>query len=596
MYTIKLNIGSWSSPVLGDGYVLANPIKDNVVIARKRDDEFKQVTRTTINGEFIFYDNNTNDEFTKLKQLLDSEDVFVECKIYFNNSERLSGIINLNTGTWDENKKRTSLLFQPSDEYTAIYQRKNEEFNIKDAGVNSVKMAYKSKLFVQESNVTTKSWTDYQKTTSPDPLLTTSVRATEWDLYSLISTSSVPGGFVYTYSTNVLPFYKAGYAFNIYLRQQALAKSVVYYETETDDLKYYCNNSTTEELVEWIDFTEFVKLYDLIEYMLNDINSSISISESTYATYLTVDNPEYINVMLSDKSDVKRWDASNKSKYENISFSDLMNNIKSIFNLDWTIVNNVFKLVRPEDKVLPSFTTLPNHDFTTINNGSSIVNNQQRYKFNINKKVNSELWTFEPSYLRSSTATISKDNLEKEFVTTKINYGSKDEESKENKLTNYNNNILYLKNNPEEADDSGLTLITVDFDATLGNIISYTEDSSLEFYAKPIRINPYFTSDYLVKLHHLVDKQYVNSTIEYSELFIIPSLIGLVTRAYIDRVGTYTLEKEPDKEVVFTNVPILDIDDIDFNYLVKTDFGNVSPESVEINLSLKNFATFKGVF
>jgi len=38
------------------------------------------------------------------------------------------------------------------------------------------------------------------------------------------------------------------------------------------------------------------------------------------------------------------------------------------------------------------------------------------------------------------------------------------------------------------------------------------------------------------------------------------------------------------------------IDNLDFDYLVKCDIGNVKPESLEIDMSLKNFSKFKGVF
>jgi hypothetical protein len=572
MYTLKLNIGSWTAPVLGGGYILANPIMDGVTISKNRDSEFRQVVRTRIKGEFIFYNiPRSNQEFDKLKSLHDSGNNFVDAKIYYNGSERLTGLINLNTGTWDENKGQCSILFNENDDYVSLFQEKATNFNIKDASIESIKLGFHSQLFYIDSPCTSKSVADFQKNTTPDMIGSSASRVDEWDLYTLTNTTACSGGNIYTFVTNVIPFETGTYKKNIYIENNAVSQGANHW-TGT----YASNNNTVTELVEWVEFTEFVKLYDIIELMINTIDSSLTISESTYCTYFTVDLPEYNYVMIADKSDVKNYAASNPALYENISFARLMLLLKSIFNLEWTIDSGTFKLRRPESLSLPSFTTYPNHDFTTIlYDNSSITDNQKVYRFLEDFKFYKEKWTFEDSFYAGITfiggVTYNKEN---DFISEQIDYNSLDLNDGDYSLIEINNDVEYLRSNPEDANDTGMVFVST-LSTALGRTISYDFDNTKEYYRHPTVVNNLMKASYLVRTHHLTDRPY-NS-----------GVIDLVTTSLTNR---------PDKEVNVSNVPAYDIDDINFGYLVKTEVGNVVPESFEVDLSLNSFSKFKGVF
>ena len=580
MYTIKLDIGSWSSPAVGGGYVLANPLMDGAVISKKRESDFNRISKITISGGFTFKDNsNEIDEFTILSTIKNGGNIFINAKIYYNNNERLSGIINLETGDWDENKNIATIKFQSQSEYSELLKKSNNKYNIKDVAIETVDLNYHSKLFTQTSICYNGTWEEYKIDYRPDKT-TRSHDPDDWIPYSLINTVACSGGFKYTYVTNVIPFEASGYLESIDLSTK--------FRTVTGEYNlqsvYRCNNSTVEEVVKWHDFTEFIKLFDLIEYILSQIDPTLSISESTYCTYFTVDKPEYNYIMISDKSDIINWDAANKAGFEEITFSLLMSYLKGMFNLEFIIDGGVFKLIRPETLSLPNLVTLPKHDFTTINNGQSVVNNQELYTYLTGNKYTFEKWVFETSsYFVSTNAiptNIVKDIL---FTDEQIDYNSLDDNFKEIDMINVNNNTRFLREEqvafsgiePQAPSTDGFSFMAVEIVPSSNNSISFYFDSGLEFYDNPTKVNYVMSADYLVKNNQLTDRSYNKGTIDGLEV---------------------SLTKRPDREVNYANIPIYDINDLDFGFLVKTDVGNVTPISIEIDMTLKDFSKFKGVF
>lgn len=573
MYTIKLDIGSWNSPSLGSGYVLSNPIKDGATILKQRDDNFRGVVRTKFRGNLLFYNiSNGNDEYSILKNFLDSGEEIINAKIYYNGSERISGVLNLNTGEWDDNKKTARLTFQPEDEYSQIYKGLNTEYNIKSSTKESVKIQYQSKIAYRTTECWDGPFSDYVLNHDPDGRRTSGAPedvALEWDYYNLESSVECEDGFIYTYSTNVLPFAYNDFEENKYLGREkgALFENGIYNYPPYNN--YHSRTDLTTEIGNSIEFTEFFKLYDVIYDLLQLIDSSVNISESNYCTYFTVDDIRFNYLMLADKSDVKRYNATEKADFENITFEKLMLQIKQMFNLNWHLDSGVFKLFRPESLTLPSFSTYPKHDFTTINNGSSIVNNQQKFVFN-SEKYFKEKWTLEESSYKDGFGNGIIDEM---FSSENIQYSSLDATEKEYNLSDINNNIWYLKFDPEDANDTGFVFIATE--EILGvRYIRYTFFEDAEYYQNPSKVNYLMSPESLINTHHKTDRPYSKGVIDGEET---------------------ALTKRLDREYNFSNVPVWDINEINFSYLVKTDAGNLEPESFEVDLSLKNYSKFKGM-
>lgn len=540
MYTIKLNIGSWGTPVLGGGYVLANPILDGVTLSKKRDDEQRQIVRTKVNGGIQFYNNASNREFDVLKSLNDAGKTFIDAKLYFNGSERLTGIINLNTGIWDENKKTQLLEFQSSDEYTNVLRGGDEKYDITDDNDLTANIVIRSSVHTEISSCYEGKIFEFKDNVNPNGSInTTGIRNAEWVYFDFINPDNLCGeaGQIYTYRTTYFTFATPGY-----------------FESEQFP-GWWIKEGSSQQLTIPIEF-RWAKLYTIIKNMLAEIDSSINIHESTYCTYFTEDNPELNFLMLADKSDVKRYDASNKAPFEYMTFNELMETLKNMFNVEWTIRSGFFKLRRPEVLSLPSFITLPKHDFTTINRGQSICDNQKVYQYNQNNKFYKETWEMEPSNdSRYSNKSITYDSLSE----NKMDYS----------LLNYNNNISYLVNDPDEANDSGFAMVATEGTSSTNRDIINETVGGIEL------VNYKLSVLNLIQENHLTDRPYNKGTVNGTER---------------------TLTKRPDRMVSFSNVPIFDVDDLDFNYLVKCDVDDVVPESIEIDISLKNFSKFEGAF
>jgi hypothetical protein len=567
MYTLKLNIGSWTSPVLGNGYVLSEANATDVNLIKERDDEFEGVVRTKINGNFIFR-NKTVNEYGALYTLKSNNDIFIEAQILYDNDIRIEGIINIKTGEWDENKKTASLTFQSRDSYTAIYDKINDEYNIKDVTLRTIKTRYRSQNFYINTPVTSYStFGGYVLHFNPDGSPSSGDPgdiAPEWDYYTYISTTPSGSGYIHRYATNVLPFAYDDFEENNYLKDAPNQPDPQYAYPPYNTWHSRADLTEVNAVRSTLTFTEFVKLYDLIEYMMSDIDSTVSVSEEYYCPYFTEEETEYDYIVIADKSDIKRFSASDKAEYENITWSKLMNFMKWMFNLDWKLNQfGVFSLFRPQSFELPDSRAYPKHDFTIIDDGDSVTNNQQKYTYDA-EKYKKEKWKFEESSFRLTSTTSQVDSM---FSKNQIEYDSLDENSDEKDLSDVNNNIWYLWTDPEAANDTGFVFAVTELDGD--RYIRYKHYPDLEYYQNPSKQNYLMSAESLLEVHHKIDRPYPSGTLNGS-------------------VQSFT-EKE-DQELKFNNIPIEDINDLNFDYLVKTELGNAKLQRLEIPFDLRDFA------
>ena len=56
MYTFQIDIGSYSNPIIGGGYVVCHPILESAKLKKYRDENYRRVIRQKIEGKLKFFD------------------------------------------------------------------------------------------------------------------------------------------------------------------------------------------------------------------------------------------------------------------------------------------------------------------------------------------------------------------------------------------------------------------------------------------------------------------------------------------------------------------------------------------------------------
>jgi hypothetical protein len=89
MYSFYLNIGSWTTPVIGSGYILAHPFYSKCQLVKAKDGE-SQRYKNELKGGLIFHDN----EAIKLKSL-SANALYCGLKVVYNSSDIWEGELQL---------------------------------------------------------------------------------------------------------------------------------------------------------------------------------------------------------------------------------------------------------------------------------------------------------------------------------------------------------------------------------------------------------------------------------------------------------------------------------------------------------------------
>jgi hypothetical protein len=154
-----------------------------------------------------------------------------------------------------------------------------------------------------------------------------------------------------------------------------------------------------------------------------------------------------------------------------------------------------------------------------------------------------------------------------------LDYETYDNANKEYSLQAINNNIDNIITDPDYISDLGLVFAATRFDDSKYKIINKVEPFG--------GVTPY-TNGKLKPINLVYD--HFNVYRPYTSAL------------HDNELNEVTLTKAPDQEVEFNNLPIYDINQIDFNYLVHSDVGDFVPNMIEIDISFQNHTKLKGLF
>lgn len=521
MHVFKLNIGSLFSPVKGGGFVDVEPLTSGNGIIKYRDDEDFYRVRKKLKGNLVF----KGDEYRALKILKDNEEKNIDIQIYNQDQLKVSGYLVFE-GDWDDNKHICSLMVQVIDQYSDFDKNLDFETNILNQIKNTVYITQTSKLyqitlpcFIGQA-VEAQLYYDPDGNVSADPFSP----HPDWAYFTLTNTQSGGGCQIYTFDT-----YYLTEAFTGWTQSQIWEERYLKKETSPSVIK--------EPL------TRAIKLYDVLDQLLDDADSTIQISESTYSDYINDVANNIYNLFILDKSDAKRPTSSDPATYQVIKLSELLDVYNKFFNLFYEIDEDFnFKLKFITELTEPNYTTYPANDQTTYK-GVNITNNQLFYSTKIDNKTD-------------------KETLQLEFDGSIIDYELYFENSKTYDFQNFNNDVSYLITNPDIANDDGFCMVACDSSNNILNeTISGTEFANVSMLSQG-----------------LMENHFINANRPFSKGKLNTNAITLV--------------KKKDKEIIYKNCLVDDIDLINFNYLVKTDLGLCVPYEIEIPFQ-KDFSTLK---
>jgi hypothetical protein len=422
MYTFQIDIGSYSNPVIGGGYVVCHPILESAKLKKYRDENYRRVIRQKIEGQLKFFDDiqgikHTNYEYTALRTLYDNNELYVPIKVYYNDVLKLTGRLDL-LGQWDLNKHLCGLNITTEDSYSEIFKYLDSEIDILNVAAKTVKTDVTSDVYTHVADPTPLPVKDFK------PIL---FGEEDQDYFLLTDTQVVPGevtNYIYTFKSSTLYFEAAGYKYSTF--------------------NYKCNKPIATSEVVRDSFTRFRLMYDVLVYIFDYLNLPITVNPSTYCPYFDEDT-EMKYLFIADKSDIKRHTDSNGANYEYVKVGEFFNLYKILSNLDWYIEDGEFKLEHQSSVDLADLSLLPKHDFTA--NGFHV--NLQRYEHDQQKKVYKELWQFEDAgYIDYRKQEIIYDN----FETAK----------KENTRSDLNTDFEWVTCGLSDVSDSGICVVAAE--------------------------------------------------------------------------------------------------------------------------------------
>ena len=324
------------------------------------------------------------------------------------------------------------------------------------------------------------------------------------------------------------------------------------YDPETGlNVKAFCSSTVYE-----INFDRCVKLYDVLKELLYVVDPTINIDETganEYSSYLnsgsSPSDGELANLLIADKSDIKRYASSNPASFEYMKLKRILKLYKDIFNLDWEIDDsNYFKLRHPSEisRTLPTpAINYPEHYLRSFKN-RNWTQGFTRYKHITEKVLNKERWEFENSpTLDFKGLPIEYDNEH----TEEIKYNLEDVNNDVSEVTRANN---------DGVSDSGFVIFATTFNGTSYDIVNKNG-----IRVSYVLYNGKLATTRLISEHHTTgDRPYA--------------------KGEVNGVPGVTLVKKNDKEVENLLAPYEDLNVLDFNSLVETDLADVRLDDVAL--------------
>ncbi len=374
MHNVELNIGSWDTPVIGGGWIEANPNMTGINLIKYRSAQSLFILRKKLSENLIFSGN----EYRQLLSLKEAGNKSVDIRISLSSVIKFEGLLMI-YGEFDENKDICALEVIEESEYSILLKNGDVEINALAPAVQTCALTEQSSIYdlIELPCFTTSlPELDFRKTYDPDGGLSadpTNVHA-DWSFFILTGndpTDCSPGETSYTYRSTYISFEIPGD-----------------YEQPILDFfaGQYMKASLTTELAERADLDRFRLGTDIIEELLAGTDSTVNFDVNTYCDYFdSYTNLEFI--LAADKSDIKRIGASNPAKWELTTFNTWMSYYRIMFGLEWLLDSGNFKFKRADSFTSPS----------SGNDISAYIDNLNRYQTSADNKFSKETWSFEYS-------------------------------------------------------------------------------------------------------------------------------------------------------------------------------------------------------
>lgn len=589
MYSFELNIGSWISPTPGTGWIATNPQyeKSGMTKARKSDQIF---ARVNLSAPLTFY----SIEYTELKALADDYNR-IEIRVFYKGVQKFTGYLDL-TGEYNDNELSCRLNVTPNDRYTKILEGMDTEINAIQPGISKydvilnvttdVDFQYEVETgaaptgFDDYSNCGLVNPTLWDSTTQYYPAIEATPSPPTGDYQGAMNCfcryETSPGSFT-NYRCKIghknrrpdlNPPYWAPISGQLFKFGQERADFQFTGSTYDPGLNLYkkagCSSSNYQNI-----FDNCVRMYDVLEELLDEVDTTINIAETggnQYSAYLNSGSApcdgELANLFMSDKSDIKNYLAPDAAQFENIKLSVILKYYKRMFNLDWLIDdNNYFKFYHPTEitVVLPTpVEDYPAHYLDTFRALKWTVGNAL-YKYVERKKINKERWEFELSN-------------HSDFDGVPIIYNNAYTDEIVYQLNNINCNVSRVIKNDDTVSDDGFVIF-----ATTKPGADYEVVNKAGILRVGVTLyNGKLAASWLIQDHHTTgDRIYKKGT--------------------VNNVANITLVIRKDREYSNINIPVYDPDSIDFDYLVKTEMEDIEPMELQIKFN-GDHAILKGRF
>lgn len=391
MYTIELDIGSWTTPVIGSGYISANPIRSDCQI-KKEQEKGQLIVRKNMTGDLMFY----GSEMLVLKSLFDAGNIYCGIKVYWDSEEAISGSLNL-FGRYNTQQNLAWLQFTADDRYAKIKASMSMESSTKGIEQIGTTICYQQHT----------SWNDflgqdfedgYGPGTHivPDGYVLVSAGSTPaaWDETKTYSHGYLVGdagnhlwegswddcfcsyggrNYISRINNNLNHTPSGATDFYWWILDEDPGNVYKYGQERMDFNEEGANGTATwDEDNDWwyqengdSDTYDYLinarRLFDILEAMLAYIDPTIEIYFETdgantgFLQYVEDNHPNSLDIYWKDLGDV---DGSSKLK-----LSEILDFYKNQFNVDWRFEGDIFVFRHPSE--LPStLGTDPEYDLT----------------------------------------------------------------------------------------------------------------------------------------------------------------------------------------------------------------------------------------
>lgn len=424
MYTVQLNIGSLASPSISGGWIDVECIYVNSTLSKAKEDDWR--TRKNIDGDFIFY----SDQYTALKTLKDANNLQVGCKLIYDSVEQVEGQLSL-LGKWDRRYSICELGFVQDDLYNKIKANLTKEVSL-NTSFTIIEHDFTSQTrergqaveFAGSPSFT--SWDYYSNCGQTSP----SAWATATDYTAALQSSSSPNRM---YSTNAGDFdncyVQKGGSWYACIQDHTSSASTepgvggswatywirveepYSFKQEYADFEF-TGSTWVEASDEWQkancstgSYTQTMygkKVFDLLEDILQDIDATIEIYETTsgadtgFCPYIETNYPNLLYLFHRSYEDEPK-----------ISLQSILDFYKVTFNCEWNLEGNIFvfrhETEKPSSLGVGSPYDLTNYESTDWSN--KVTQNS------VIDEVKRETWEFsESNYTDFNTIEIEYDN------------------------------------------------------------------------------------------------------------------------------------------------------------------------------------------